>query len=211
MRAFTAGWTGRRLNESNMTLSGEYYANQILDLFNRADTLSEFNSGTYTGVSLWALSLWAKYLPEDSVMKQNGARMMKKTWEAVGELWHPDLKNIAGPWDRSYGFDMNRYLSLMALHFWNIVGKENSSLIEKVSFTLSSESQPLIMDTRSLPSPTLPILLTAHSSPSWPSSRTPSSLRMWLRNSPTLVASTLLPRPLSRLLSISTHVTSPLG
>lgn len=135
MRAFTAGWTGRRLNESNMTISGENYANQILDLFNRADTLSEFNSGTYTGVSLWALSLWAKYLPDDSVMKQNGARMMKKTWEAVGELWHPDLKNIAGPWDRSYGFDMNKYLSLMALHFWNIVGKENSSLIEKVCNT----------------------------------------------------------------------------
>ncbi|KAK0122231.1 hypothetical protein ONS95_010484 [Cadophora gregata] len=132
MRAFAAGWTGRRLNESNMTISGENYANEILDLFNRADTLSEFNSGTYTGVSLWALSLWAKYLPDDSVMKQNGARMMKKTWEAVGELWHPDLKNIAGPWDRSYGFDMNRYLSLMALHFWSIIGKENSSLIEKV-------------------------------------------------------------------------------
>ncbi|KAL2066155.1 hypothetical protein VTL71DRAFT_2226 [Oculimacula yallundae] len=135
MRAFCAGWTGRRLNESNMTISGENYANEILDLFNRADTLSEFNSGTYTGVSLWALSLWAKYLPEDSVMKQNGARVMKKTWEAVGELWHPDLKNIAGPWDRSYGFDMTRYLSLMALHFWSIIGKDKSSLIEKVPAT----------------------------------------------------------------------------
>jgi hypothetical protein len=49
MRAFTAGWTGRRLNDSNMTTSGENYANELLALFNRAKTLSEFNSGTYTG------------------------------------------------------------------------------------------------------------------------------------------------------------------
>jgi hypothetical protein len=115
-----------------MTTSGENYATAVIDLFNRANTLSEFNSGTYTGVSLYALTLWAKYLPEDSVMKQNGAKMIQYTWEAVAELWHPQLKNVAGPWDRSYGFDMNRYLSLLALHLWNIIGKEKSSIISKV-------------------------------------------------------------------------------
>ncbi|KAH8766300.1 hypothetical protein F5882DRAFT_13322 [Hyaloscypha sp. PMI_1271] len=133
MRAFVSGWTGRRLNDSNMTTSGENYATAVIDLFNRANTLSEFNSGTYTGVSLYALTLWAKYLPEDSIMKQNGAKMMKYTWEAVAELWHPQLKNVAGPWDRSYGFDMNRYLSLLALHLWNVIGKEKSSIITKTA------------------------------------------------------------------------------
>jgi hypothetical protein len=132
MRAFTAGWTGRKLNDSNMTTSGENYATAVLDLFNRANTLSEFNSGTYTGVSLFALSLWTKYLPDESVMKQNGPKMMQYTWEAISQLWHPQLKNIAGPWDRSYGFDMNRYLSLMALHLWNVVGKDSSSIIPTV-------------------------------------------------------------------------------
>jgi hypothetical protein len=116
-----------------MTISGENYATAVIDLFNRANTLSEFNSGTYTGVSLYALILWAKYLPDDSVMKHNGARMIQCTWEAVAQLWHPQLKNVAGPWDRSYGFDMNRYLSLLALHLWNVIGKEKSSIIPKVS------------------------------------------------------------------------------
>jgi hypothetical protein len=134
MRAFVSGWTGRRLNNKNMTISGEKYANEVITLFNRSNTLSEFNSGTYTGVSLYALTLWSKYLPEDSVMKQNGPRMIKYTWEAVAELWHPQLKNVAGPWDRSYGFDMNRYLSLLALHLWNIIGKEKSSIITKVLY-----------------------------------------------------------------------------
>ncbi|TVY84424.1 hypothetical protein LSUE1_G005584 [Lachnellula suecica] len=141
MRAFVSGWTGRRLNDSNMTVSGENYANEIITLFNRSNTLSEFNSGTYTGVSLYGLTLWAKYLPEDSVMKQMGSSMVKYTWESVSELWHPQLKNVAGPWDRSYGFDMNRYLSLLALHLWNIIGKEKSSIHTKVR-TLDIDTVP---------------------------------------------------------------------
>ncbi|UPL02755.1 hypothetical protein LCI18_013689 [Fusarium solani-melongenae] len=133
MRAFVSGWTGRRLNEKNMTSSGEKYAKDIINLFNRANTLSEFNSGMYTGVSLFGLLLWSKYLPEDSVMTKEAPSMIEHTWEAIGQLWHPGMKNIAGPWDRSYGYDMNRYLSLMALWFWTLIGKENSSLINKAN------------------------------------------------------------------------------
>lgn len=131
MRAFVSGWTGRRLNNTNMTTAGENYAQAIVDLFDRANTLSEFNSGTYTGVSLFAMTLWAKYLPDDSIMKQKGPSMIQYTWEAVSQLWQPEMKNVAGPWDRSYGFDMNRYLSLLALHIWNIVGKQKSSIIDR--------------------------------------------------------------------------------
>jgi hypothetical protein len=131
MRAFVSGWTGRRLNNTNMTTSGENDAKGIIALFDRANTLSEFNSGTYTGVSLWSLALWSKYLPKESIMAQKGPVMAAHTWEAVAQLWHPQLKNVAGPWDRSYGFDMNRYLSLMSLHLWTIIGKENCSVIEK--------------------------------------------------------------------------------
>lgn len=135
MRAFQSGWTGRRINDTNMTVAGEAYAQEIVDLFRRANTLSEFNSGTYTGVSLYGLTLWAKYMPEGSLMKEYGPKMIRQTWEAVGHLWHPDLLNMAGPWDRSYGFDMQRYFSLMALYFWNLVGKGKSSLISKVRGT----------------------------------------------------------------------------
>jgi hypothetical protein len=123
MRAFVTGYTGNRLNNSNMTISGETYATQILELFNIADTLSEFNSGTYTGVSLFGLTLWAKYLPANSIMTQNAPRMIAATWTAVSQLWHPVLKNVAGPWDRTYGFDMNRYLSILGLHLWAIIGR----------------------------------------------------------------------------------------
>ncbi|KAF3799376.1 hypothetical protein GCG54_00001418 [Colletotrichum gloeosporioides] len=129
MRALVSGYTGRKLGDANMTQSGENYAQEIIDLFDRANTLSEFNSGTYTGVSLFGLILWSKYLPEDSIMTQKGPQMLTDTWKAVAQLWNPSMKNMAGPWDRAYGYDMTRYVSLMALWFWTLIGKENSSLI----------------------------------------------------------------------------------
>ena len=132
MRAFMSGWVGRRLNDSNMTTAGEAYAKDITDLFNRANTLSEFNSGTYAGVSLYALTLWAKYLPESSLMGSNGARMIAETWNKLGQLYNANLKNVAGPWDRSYGYDMNRYLSILALHIWSVVGKEQAPINARV-------------------------------------------------------------------------------
>ncbi|KAH7148248.1 hypothetical protein EDB81DRAFT_688108 [Dactylonectria macrodidyma] len=131
MRAFVSGWVGRRLKESNMTKAGETYAQEIIDLFDEQNTLSEFNSGTYTGVSLFGLILWSKYLPKDSVMSKKGPVMIEYTWESIAALWHPGLKNMAGPWDRSYGYDMNRYLSLMALWFWPLIGKEKSGLVSE--------------------------------------------------------------------------------
>ncbi|KAF0322807.1 hypothetical protein RB213_007968 [Colletotrichum asianum] len=129
MRALVSGYTGHKLGDANMTQSGENYAQEIIDLFDRANTLSEFNSGTYTGVSLFGLILWSKYLPENSIMTQKGPQMLTDTWKAVAQLWNPSMKNMAGPWDRAYGYDMNRYVSLMALWFWALIGKENSSLI----------------------------------------------------------------------------------
>jgi hypothetical protein len=135
MRAFVSGWVGRRVNDSNMTTAGENYAKDIIDLFVRDNTLSEFNSGTYAGVSLFALTLWAKYMPESSLMGQYGPEMIRQTWTSLGELYNANLKNVAGPWDRSYGFDMNRYLSILALQMWTLVGKEKAPVNAKVRKT----------------------------------------------------------------------------
>ncbi|KAL5120848.1 hypothetical protein ACEQ8H_001329 [Pleosporales sp. CAS-2024a] len=131
MRALVSGWVGRRMNDSNMTVSGEKYANQIIHLFTRADTLSEFNSGTYAGVSLYAMTLWAKYMPQDSLMGQYGPKMIKDTWTLLAQLYNVNLRNVAGPWDRSYGYDMNRYLSILALQMWTVVGKAKAPMHAK--------------------------------------------------------------------------------
>ncbi|EFX05172.1 hypothetical protein CMQ_1808 [Grosmannia clavigera kw1407] len=125
MRAVVTGWSGRMCNDSNMTAAGEAYAQEIIDLFNLNNTLSEFNVPTYYGVSLTALTLWAKYLPSSSVMAQNGPRMVADIWTAFGDFYNAQLQNLAGPWDRSYGYDMNKYVAIMSLHIWSLVGRQH--------------------------------------------------------------------------------------
>ncbi|BCR95277.1 uncharacterized protein AKAW2_20217A [Aspergillus luchuensis] len=156
MRAIITGWTGRKLGDQNMTNSGETYAKEIIELFDRADTLSEFNSATYTGVSLIALTMWAKYAAEDSVMKGKGKEMLQDTWDTIGELYHAGLKNLAGPWDRAYGFDMQKYFGIMSGHIWSLVGKETSPVIDKV-YMMSHNSDFSI-------SPLIAILSNFHNS-----------------------------------------------
>ncbi|KAK6384121.1 hypothetical protein LTR65_009880 [Meristemomyces frigidus] len=95
MRALVSGWTGRRVNITNLTVASEYYAKQIVKLFNETNTLSEFNRPTYFGVCLYGLTLWDKYIPEDSVMKQNAKRMVESTYKTIGSLWHPGMKSLA--------------------------------------------------------------------------------------------------------------------
>ncbi|KXH66677.1 hypothetical protein CSAL01_06641 [Colletotrichum salicis] len=127
MRAIATGWTGRTLNDSNMTAAGELYAKEILDLFDRNNTLSEFNSQTYAGVSIYSLTLWAKYMPNDSsLMGQHGARMIKAIWESIGSMYNANLRNVAGPWDRTYGFDMNQYVAIINIYIWSLVGKDKA-------------------------------------------------------------------------------------
>ena len=132
MRALVSSWTGQALKDENMTKAGETYAKDIIQLFDRDDTLSEFNSATYTGVSLIALTMWAKYAPESSIMRYKGKEMLQATWKTIGELYHANLKNLAGPWDRSYGFDMRKYFGIMSAHIWSLVGKSTSPVIDKV-------------------------------------------------------------------------------
>ncbi|CZT14735.1 related to OrfH-unknown, trichothecene gene cluster [Ramularia collo-cygni] len=147
MHATVSGWVGRKTGDTNLTADGEKWASDIVALFDRNGTLSEFNGPTYAGVSLFGLTLWAKYLPQDSVMGANGGRMITAVWDSIGSLYNANLKNIAGPWDRSYGFDMIRYLSIISLYIWTLIGLPASPLYhnpQAVAHTDDFEIGPLV-------------------------------------------------------------------
>lgn len=126
MRTVVTSWTGRRLNDANMTAAGEADAVDFLDLFDRNHALSEFNSPTYAGVSISALTIAAKYLGStNSTIGQNAARVIGRIWDYESQLWNPSMRNFAGPWDRTYGYDMNQYVAIMSIWLWTLIGKEN--------------------------------------------------------------------------------------
>ncbi|KAH7304675.1 hypothetical protein B0I35DRAFT_454545 [Stachybotrys elegans] len=131
MRAFMSAWVGRKMKDTNMTETGELEGHEIFNLFKKTRTLSEFNSPTYTGVSLYGLTLWSRYLPKESILRQAGPEMIGLTWKTFSEQWHFGMKNVAGPWDRGYGFDMQRYATMMGMWLWALNGRENSGMSEK--------------------------------------------------------------------------------
>lgn len=128
MRAIGTGWTGRQTGDDNMTNAGEQYAKDIIELWDLHETLSEFNSATYTGISLFGLTLWAKYMPESSIMAKRGPDMLRGTMETVAQLWHSDMRNLAGPWDRSYSFDMTIHLGHLGMLLAPIIGRHEAGL-----------------------------------------------------------------------------------
>ena len=127
MKAAVGSYIGHRLQDANLTNESEAWGREIAKLFDEVGgSLSEFNGPTYTGVSLTGLTIWAKYLPSNSSLKASGERMIRRTWKEFGELYNANMKQITGPWDRSYGYDESKYLSIMSLWIWSLVGLEAS-------------------------------------------------------------------------------------
>ena len=126
MRTILQNWVGARVGDANLTKSGENFAQEIYDLWSMHHTLSEFNSPTYAGVAMWALALWNQYGTSDSLLKKYGPEMLTYSWEELGQLYNANLKNLAGPWDRSYGYNMNEYASLVGAVIWGAIGREKA-------------------------------------------------------------------------------------
>ncbi|PYH97067.1 hypothetical protein BO71DRAFT_481522 [Aspergillus ellipticus CBS 707.79] len=149
MRTVVGSWTGRKFQDANMTTTGDTSAREFLALFDCNGTLSEFNGPTYAGVSLYALTIAAKYLgTTNSTIGQNAARVIREIWDYESLLWNANLRNFAGPWDRSYGYDMNKYVAIMSLWVWSLTGKttafEETSPIWTMTHADDFEISPLV-------------------------------------------------------------------
>ncbi|KAG6816075.1 hypothetical protein H0H87_008803 [Tephrocybe sp. NHM501043] len=116
-----ATYVGDMMGDANMTFWGDEWARLAIVEFDRHQTLSEFNSGTYTGVTLYALSLWG-YMPKNSTIYGRARDIITKTWESVGNYYNPTLKTLGGPWDRTYGFSLKSYFGILGVHITGFIG-----------------------------------------------------------------------------------------
>ncbi len=67
----------------------------------------------------------AQYCPPSSTIHKIAPRLMTSLWDSLGEVYNPSLLNMAGPWDRGYGFCMTQYYATTGIHIAAIVGSEN--------------------------------------------------------------------------------------
>ncbi|KZV70557.1 hypothetical protein PENSPDRAFT_607210 [Peniophora sp. CONT] len=115
MGTIVMSYIGHKMNDTELINKANDDAQAVYDLFtfNELNTFSEYNCPTYTGVDIFALALWIRYGPEGTKLKEYGSYMLNYTMLDLADFYHADLRNLAGPWDRTYGFDMTRYHSIL--------------------------------------------------------------------------------------------------
>jgi hypothetical protein len=115
MYAFMLCFGGKRFNEPAWIEEGERMAREVYRLFKQHDAFAEYNSPTYYGVDFYALVLWRSYPALSSLLAQLGGEMESSLWRDVAQFYHAGLRNLTGPYDRSYGMDMRRYASVLGI------------------------------------------------------------------------------------------------
>jgi hypothetical protein len=90
------------------------WTENVYRLFKQHNTFSEYNSPTYCGVDLYGLALWRDY-GSTVRMRTTGSEMESALWRELVDYYQPELRNISGPYDRSYGMDMEQYVSVVGV------------------------------------------------------------------------------------------------
>jgi hypothetical protein len=86
----------------------------VYKLYKQYGAFFEYNSPTYCGVDIYGLALWRDY-GSTPRMRSIGSEMEAGMWRDLAALYQPDLRNLSGPYDRSYGMDMESYVAVTGL------------------------------------------------------------------------------------------------
>lgn len=127
MQGFLWGWAGARLGRGEWVEQSEAWAERIRANFARHQTFEEFNSPTYYGVDFYGLALWRE-LGATPRVRQLGDEMEAALWRDVAAFYHADLRNLCGPFDRAYGLDLRRYVSLTGIWMGLVLEREFTPL-----------------------------------------------------------------------------------
>ncbi len=116
MHAWLQGWVGTRTGRAAVLEQGEARVAAIMARFDTYGDVDEYNSPTYDGIDLMVAGLWLGFAPSP-IFRESGRRLLAGIGERVSQLYHPGLVAIAGPYIRSYGFGLDRHVSLLGLWF----------------------------------------------------------------------------------------------
>jgi hypothetical protein len=129
MKAVLEVEAGHRLHEPSWVDAGHALAGRVVERRARTAAFDEFNSPTYYGIDFLGLALW-RTCPVSTRLRDAGASMERALWADTALLWHAGLGNLCGPYSRSYGMDMHRYVAALALWLWPAIGRSATPLPE---------------------------------------------------------------------------------
>jgi hypothetical protein len=125
MTAFLLQFGADRFGEPAWADAAAQLAAEIRERFDAHGSFDEYNSPTYYAIDLYALALWRSYagLP---LLREAGAAIEAALWRDIAQYYHAGMRNVAGPYDRSYGMDMRRYVAGLGIWIWLATGYERA-------------------------------------------------------------------------------------
>jgi len=133
MKAALMTWAGHRYGREDWSQKGEAFAQSVYALFIQHGTFDEYNSPTYYGVNFYWLALWRLYA-HSSKLAEWGSQIEATLWRDVAQYYHAGLRNICGPFTRSYGMDMPNYGALLGMSIWLGTGVSQAPFPNETGF-----------------------------------------------------------------------------
>jgi hypothetical protein len=118
---------GTRRGEPGWPARGHALAQSVVDRHARTGAFDEHNSPTYYGIDLYGLALW-RTCPVSAHLPGWGAALEAALWSDTAAFWHGGLGNLCGPYTRSYGMDLHRYVGAVCLWLWAGLGRDAAPL-----------------------------------------------------------------------------------
>jgi hypothetical protein len=114
MYGFLWNYAAVRGNHPEWVAPSTKWQEDTYKLYKEHDAFWEYNSPTYAGADLFGLALWRDYGSTER-MRTIGSEMEAGLWRSIADFYSANLRNISGPYDRSYGMDMQSYVSVTGL------------------------------------------------------------------------------------------------
>ena len=120
-------FAAERDHRSDWAEQSRAWQESVYKLFKQHDSFAEYNSPTYAGTDFYGLALWRDY-GSTPRMRSMGSEMEAGLWDAIADFYNANLRNISGPYDRSYGMDMQSYVSVVGLCLRTVLDESQAPL-----------------------------------------------------------------------------------
>ncbi|MEZ4630625.1 MAG: hypothetical protein R2880_07955 [Deinococcales bacterium] len=96
MSAFLLDHAGKHFARQDWRKAAEALAQAVYALFREHNTFWEYNSPTYYGTDLYALSLWRAY-GLTATFQDLGREMEEGLWQDIAIFYHAEMQNLCAP------------------------------------------------------------------------------------------------------------------
>ncbi len=116
LHAWLSAWVGIRADRVDLLEESFDRVAGIYARYVEFQDFDEYNSPTYDGIDLFALTLWRSVSPTPQ-FAETGWLLQQMLAKRMNDLFHPGLGAVCGPYLRAYGVSLRDYVALNGLWF----------------------------------------------------------------------------------------------